>query len=123
MKISHEKAQEAQEKMSLCCGGFLSFSFLCILVPSYGLFFSVSLCLGGKLFQTVRLVPAQRKIFPQSVTLPIVRQEYAPQIRMTVKNYAEQIVCFSFVPIGSAPNSCHGWHVRVVLVQQNLEAQ
>ena len=54
------------------------------------------------------------------MSLPIVRQQNPPQIRMTVENHAEQIVSFAFVPVCSSPYAGDGWHVNVFLVQQNL---
>src|SRR2546423_11109719 len=74
----------------------------------------------ANLFQAVRLVTSQRKIFSQRMSLPIVRQKNAAQIGMIVENYSKQIVSLAFVPICRAPNAGHARHVRVILVQNNF---
>lgn len=55
------------------------------------------------------------------MSLPVIRQQNASQIRMTVKNDSEQIERFAFVPIRRAPDSRNGRHVHVVLAQHNLQ--
>lgn len=55
------------------------------------------------------------------MTLPVIGQQDAAQIRMIVKDDAKQIKGFAFVPIGRAPNTGNGGHVRVVFVQQHLQ--
>ncbi len=57
------------------------------------------------------------------MSLPIVRQEYAAQIRMIVKDNPEEIESFALVPIRSAPDACNRRHVRIIFVQQDLQAQ
>src|SRR4026208_1363142 len=52
-----------------------------------------------RLLQAVRLVASQRKIFPQRVSLPVVRQQDASQIGMAVEDDAKQIKRLAFVPI------------------------
>src|SRR4026209_123906 len=42
-------------------------------------------------FQTVRLVSTERKILPQRMALPIVREKNPSQIRMAVENHPKQI--------------------------------
>src|SRR5713226_3923043 len=75
------------------------------------------------LFQAVRFITAQRKILAQRMALPIIRQEYATQVRMTIEDNAKQIVCFALVPVRSTPHARYGWHVNIVFVQHNLQAQ
>src|SRR5438552_16551088 len=75
------------------------------------------------LFQAVRLITSQRKIFPERVALPIVGQKYAPQIGMAVENHAKQIVRFALVPVRRAPHAAYRRHVNVVFVQHNVQAQ
>src|SRR2546423_743121 len=74
------------------------------------------------LLQRIRLVTSQRKIFSQRMSLPIVRQKNAAQIRMIVENYSKQIVSLAFVPICPAPDAGNARHVRVILVQNNFQA-
>src|SRR5439155_4654022 len=73
--------------------------------------------------QAIRLVPSQRKIFSQSVTLPVIRQKEAAQIRMSVEDYPKKIVRLALVPVRGAPNSGDGRHVYVVFVEQDLEPE
>src|SRR5713101_7512019 len=75
------------------------------------------------LFQAIRLITSQRKIFPERVALPIVGQKYAPQIGMADENHSKQIVRFALVPVRRAPYAAYRRHVNVVFVQQNLQAQ
>src|SRR6266545_30399 len=42
---------------------------------------------------------------------------------MAVEKDTKQIECLSFVPVCSAPDTSHGRHMRVVLVQQNFQPQ
>src|ERR1051325_946283 len=42
-------------------------------------------------FQTVRFVTSQWKILAQRMSLPIIRQENASQIRMAVENHAKHV--------------------------------
>src|SRR6185436_12768961 len=55
------------------------------------------------------------------VSLPIVGQKDAPQIRMIVKYHSKQIVSLSFVPVGGAPYAGNARHVRIVFIQQDLQ--
>src|SRR6185369_839740 len=71
--------------------------------------------------KAVWFVAAQWKIFPQRVSLPIVRQQNATQIRVAVEDHAKQIKRLAFVPVRGAPNSGDTRHVRVFLVQQHLQ--
>ena len=48
------------------------------------------------------------------MTLPIVGQEYPSQIRMPVKDNAEQIEGFTLVPICGAPYTRYRWHMRIL---------
>src|SRR5438128_10231517 len=77
--------------------------------------------LNLKLLQRIRLVTSQGKIFSQRVSLPIVGQKDAAQIRVIIKNHSKQIVSLSLVPICRAPNAGHARHVRVILVNQNFQ--
>src|SRR5712692_1091902 len=45
-----------------------------------------------KLFQAVRLVASQRKVLAQRMSLPVLGQKDAPQVRMIVKDDSKQIV-------------------------------
>src|ERR1051326_1182868 len=78
---------------------------------------------SSPLFQTVRFVTSQGKIFTQSVALPVIRQKNAAQIRMIVKDHTEQIKGLALVPIRGSPDSGHSRHVQVFFVQQNLQTQ
>ena len=75
------------------------------------------------LCQAVRLITSQRKIFSQRMPLPVIRQEYAAQIRMAVENYSKQIVGFALVPVCCPPDRGHGRYVRIFFIQQNLQTQ
>src|SRR6267143_2296316 len=76
-----------------------------------------------KLLQRIRLVATQRKILPQRVSLPVVRQKNPAQVRMSIKNYSKEIKRFALVPVGSAPHACNRWHVNVFFVKHDLQAQ
>src|SRR5712691_3369237 len=75
------------------------------------------------LFQAIRFIASQRKIFSERVALPIIRQEDATQIGMSVENHTKQIVCFALVPVRRPPHARDGRHVNIVFVQQHLQAQ
>src|SRR5438309_8530821 len=55
--------------------------------------------------KAIWLVPSQRKILSQRITLPVVRQENATQIGVPIEDYAKQIIGLALVPVGSAPNT------------------
>ena len=55
------------------------------------------------------------------MSLPIVGQENAAQVRMIIKNHSEQVVSFSFVPIGCAPDAGNTRHVRIILTQHYFQ--
>ena len=55
------------------------------------------------------------------MALPIFRQQNASKIRVTIKDYAKQIIRLSFVPICRSPYTRNCQHVRIIFVQQNLE--
>src|SRR5436190_19630020 len=76
-----------------------------------------------RLLQTIWLIASQRKILAQRVALPVVRQQDAAQIGVTVEDHAKQIKRFALVPIRGAPNPSHTRHVRVVVIQQDLQTQ
>src|SRR5882762_10489723 len=81
--------------------GLCSVDFsLCLFASNHRLKFMLL-----KLFQTVRFITSQRKILSQRMALPVVRQENAAQVRMTVKDHAEQIISLSLVPIRRSPDS------------------
>ena len=73
------------------------------------------------LFQAVRFVTSQGKIFSQRMSLPIIGQKYATQVRVIIENHSKQIVSLALVPICRAPNAGHAGHVRVILVNQNFQ--
>src|SRR5689334_14550359 len=75
--------------------------------------------LNSRLSQRVWFISSQRKILSQCVSLPIIWQENAAQIGMSVKNDAKQIVGFALVPIRRPPDSCDSRHMRVFFVQQD----
>src|ERR1700754_3768766 len=74
-----------------------------------------------RLLQTIWLVTSQRKILAQRVSLPIVRQQNAAQIRMSVEDDAKQIKRLALVPIRGAPHAGNGRHVRVFFTQHDLQ--
>ena len=74
-----------------------------------------------ELRQAVRLISAQWKILAQRMASPIIRQKNAAQIGMSVKNDSKQIISFALVPIGGSPNGGYRSHVRVIIIQQNLQ--
>src|SRR6266516_765228 len=76
--------------------------------------------LPGKSGQAVGLISAQRKIFAQRMTFPVIRQEYAAQIGMPVEDHAEQIIGLPLVPVCRAPNSGNARHVNIILVQHDF---
>ena len=55
------------------------------------------------------------------MSLPIVRQKYATQIRMIFEHNAEQVVSLSLVPICRAPDSGDGGHMRIVFAQDDFQ--
>src|SRR5258708_3379818 len=55
------------------------------------------------------------------MTLPVIRQKNAAQIRMTIKDHAEQIKSLSLVPIRGPPNATHGRNMDVVLAQYHFQ--
>src|SRR5215210_3228078 len=57
------------------------------------------------LSQTVRFIPAQRKIFAERVAFPIVGQQDATQIRVAVEMDAEQVKGLTLMPVGCSPNA------------------
>ena len=73
-------------------------------------------------FQAIRLVSAERKILPQRMSLPIIRQQNSPEIRMAVKNHSEQVKRLAFVPIRGAPQTGDARYVNVVLVQHHFNS-
>src|SRR6185436_7405677 len=73
-------------------------------------------------FQAIRLITSQRKIFPERVSLPVIRQEDASQIRMPVENHTKQIKRLTFVPIRRSPHTSDARNMSVLLVQQHLQA-
>src|SRR6266849_7335402 len=74
-----------------------------------------------RLFQAVRLVTSQRKVFSQCVPLPGIGQQYAAQVRMIVKDDSKQIVGFAFVPIRRPPDTGDAGDVSVMFVEQHLQ--
>src|SRR6185369_94217 len=72
------------------------------------------------LFQAVRFVPAERKVFTKRIALPIFRQQNSSQIRMTVKNHSKQIISFALMPVCGAPNGSHALHMHVFFIQLDL---
>src|ERR1044072_428708 len=79
--------------------------------------FSLCLCASHySLFQAIRLVTSQRKIFSQRISLPIVRQENATQIRVIIENHSKQIVSFALMPIRCSPDGGDTRCVRVVFI-------
>src|SRR5919107_532662 len=73
--------------------------------------------------QAVRLVAAQREVLAERVPLPVVGQEDAAQVRVTVEDDAEHVERLALVPVGRAPDGNDGRDVRVLLVQENFQAQ
>ena len=57
------------------------------------------------------------------MSLPVVGQENATQIGVFVKDDAEQIKSFAFVPVRRAPDSGDRGHMNVIFIKQNLEPQ
>src|SRR6185436_1011177 len=51
------------------------------------------------LLQRIWFIPAQRKILPQGVALPVLWQQYSSQVRMIVKNDTEEIKRFALMPV------------------------
>src|SRR6185295_12042868 len=80
------------------CGGMLTVELITVSSFEFQVSSSaVNAKLGtpnSKLFQRIRLIATQRKIFAQRVTLPVVGQKYPAQIRMTLKDDAEEIKSF-----------------------------
>src|SRR5215208_7498156 len=72
--------------------------------------------------QAVRLVAAQREVFAERVPLPVVGQEDAAQVWVSVEDDAEHVEGLALVPVGRAPDGRHRRDVRVLLVEQNLQA-
>src|SRR5688572_25289605 len=62
------------------------------------------------LLQAVRFITAQRKILAQRVSLPILRQQNAAQIRMPIKNDAKHVERLALVPVCRLPNAGDGRH-------------
>jgi len=56
------------------------------------------------------------------MALPVVRQQDATQVRMAVKDHAEQIERLALVPVCRTPNAGDALDMRVFLVQQHLQA-
>src|SRR5262249_22292871 len=56
------------------------------------------------------------------MSLPVVRQKDAAQIRMIIKDHPKQIVGFALVPIRAAPHWGDAGYVRVILVEDNLQS-
>ena len=54
------------------------------------------------------------------MSLPIVRQQNAAEIRMPIENHTEEIECLPLVPVRCSPNACDTRHVSVFLIQQHL---
>src|SRR5262245_38568981 len=50
-------------------------------------------------------------ILPQRMSDPVLRQENPPRIRMVDEPHAAQVVDFSLVPVGDAPDIRHGRHL------------
>src|SRR5258707_5473540 len=55
------------------------------------------------------------------MSLPIIRQKDATQIRMVVKNNSKQIECFALVPISRAPDTGDARHPRIIFVKQHFQ--
>src|SRR3954471_7314902 len=67
------------------------------------------------------LVDLDRVILPERVTLPVLRHQQPPRIRVAVEHDAEQIPHFALEPVGSRPDAADGRHVRVGVVQPYLD--
>src|SRR5580700_11036918 len=61
--------------------------------------------LFAKLLRGTSSVPLGRIVLAQRVPFPIVRHQDAPQIRMSLKADAEQVVTLALVPIGRRPHA------------------
>ena len=56
------------------------------------------------------------------MTLPVIWQQDATQIRMLVKDHPEKIVSLSLVPIRCAPDAGNAGNVRIVFIEQHLQS-
>src|SRR5215208_4531547 len=56
------------------------------------------------------------------MAFPVVRQEYAPQVRVAREDNAEHIEGLALVPVGRLPDIGHGLDARVVFVKPHLQA-
>src|SRR6266508_6035407 len=64
-----------------------------------------------------------RIILPQRESLPVLRHQQAPRIRMAVELDAEQVPHLALEPVGGRPDAGDGRHVRVVSVEPHFQAQ
>src|SRR5262245_2785293 len=57
------------------------------------------------------------------MTLPVLRQKNAAQIGMAVEDDANEIKCFTFMPICCAPNTRDRRNVWVPVIEQHFQSQ
>ena len=57
------------------------------------------------------------------MALPVVRQQYATQVRMSVEDNTEEIVSFALMPVCRAPNAGNGRHVNVAFIQKDFQPE
>src|SRR5437868_305039 len=55
------------------------------------------------------------------MSLPIVGQQNATQIRVIIKNHSEQVVSFALVPIRCSPDARHTRYVWVVFIHDSFQ--
>ena len=73
------------------------------------------------LLQAIGFVPTQREILTQRISLPIIGEQNATQIRMAVKDHAKEIKRVALVSIRGSQNTGDTRHVSVFLVQHDLQ--
>jgi hypothetical protein len=52
------------------------------------------------------------------MSLPIIRQQDAAQVRVLVEDHSEQVVSLSFMPVRGAPDARDARYVQVVFIEQ-----